>query len=86
MSIFSEIARTIDAIRRAGDVDVERLCFEVTETEWKELLGWLDQHGWNPNMKHGDVVQSPEHMMVMGIRVRRASPSGRADSAGSETC
>lgn len=76
MSILSEIARTIDAIRRAGNVDVERLCFEVTAAEWVELLRWLDQHGWNPNMKNGDVALSPEHMMVMGIRVRRASPSG----------
>ena len=74
MTILNEIARTIHAIRRAADCDVERLCFEVTDAEWTELLDWLYSHGWTHDHR-GDVVSTQEHLVILGIRVRKRPPS-----------
>jgi len=66
VTVLNEIARTIHAIRRAGDCDVERLCFEVSQIEWDELLRYLDDGTMNPHKyRHGN------SMKVMGITVRK---------------
>ena len=76
MSIINEISRTIHAIRRVHDCDIERLCFEVTEAEWEELMRWLSEHQWTPTTA-GDIrAQGLECVTVLGIRVRKLPPSG----------
>lgn len=66
MSVMNEIARTIHAIRMAADVDVERLCFEVSDDEWREIVAQV--------RLVSDPAKDPsyaESFVVMGIRVRR---------------
>jgi hypothetical protein len=70
MSVINEIQRTIYAIRRTADVDVERLCFEVDRAEWEELLRWLHEQGWDQRTK-GDFLWKTDHLTFMGIRVRQ---------------
>lgn len=68
--LISEIARTVAAIRRAGNVDVERLSFEVSEVEWWEIVDYLRRN-------HSLVtdITYAESFNFMGIMVRRkASP------------
>jgi len=69
MTILNEILRTICAIRRAADCDVERLCFEVTQSEMKELLCYLYEQKWDASCS-GDVVATTDGLKIMGIRVR----------------
>lgn len=73
MKVINEIARTIHGIRRAVDCDVERLCFEVSESEWQDLIDYLCAHSL------GDLpARESTSMKVLGITVRKR-PKERAD-------
>ena len=72
MSVIGEIARTIHGIRRAVDCDVERLCFEVSKSEWDELVDELCRYG-------GDRPAGGS-MKVMGITVRKRPDSESGDA------
>jgi len=75
MSVLTEIARTIHAIRRAADCDVERLCFEVTPEEWEELMRYFDKANITGQASRpvGDSIN------VMGITVRKKPPTARPE-------
>ena len=73
MTVLNEIVRTIHAIRRSHDCDVERLCFEITRSEMEDLLCYLHQQNWHTSCS-GDVVATTDGLKIMGIRVREVKP------------
>ena len=72
MKLVTEIARTIHAIRCAGDVDVERLCFEVSPEEWRELMRYFTELQGFHGPSGGDMQEAfrSKNVKVMGITVR----------------
>jgi hypothetical protein len=67
VSVIGDIENTIYLLRRAPSIDIEKLSYEVTETEWRELVKAIEHA--QPYL--GFDLSYAESLSWRGLRIRK---------------
>lgn len=72
MSVVTDLVRTVHRLRRSPDIDIERLSYELSEDEWRELGREVSKFDSRIDLSFTD------ESTFMGMRVRKAKRSSSA--------